>query len=461
MPRNSSQIFWLIITASMMIGLTACANPGVSPTPVPTRASEPIASGLTETPTLVLPATTTREATRTATPTVTSTPNVAIPEESLTDFLLKPLMNEALKRREKRANTDSNYYKRVDRQLNEGRVNILLFGYGETHEPPVTERAYIGSPTIISYNTRTRRADIISITHDTRAPTIERKLGNSGKPGSATRIDQAYRIGGFDLMRETLENATGLSIDFQVSFDDVVIKDFVDGVYGGIEVTVPMSFDVHPFYLKGVKYPAGHFSQGRQKLDGTQVIQFIKTVPVAAVAYDISLEHNQRKHMVFEALLESFQPKSSDPWFWLNLAKFTNDEVQSGAVAYDFDPNVMIKDQVGVVVSDLGKYVGKDKGTGLQLPQLGKKLYIVDKKQGDGGIRWVDPNVDDPYMQADIKSGVYPNLDMEVPYYGNPYAPNLAEGYWASTRSLVRNTLLGCYDAECQPTLTGQYPKSE
>jgi len=454
MFRNRLQTYRVMIAASIMMGLAACANPGVSPTPFLTRSSEPTALPSTETPTRVSTDAATREVTRTATPSATPTPTVARSEESLADVLIKPLMNEANKRREKRASADPNYYRRVDRELNEGRINILLFGYGETHEPPVTERAYIGSPTIISYDTRTRRADVISITHDTRSPAVERKLGISGKPGSATRIDQAYRVGGFDLMREALGNATGLSIDFQISFDDVVIKDFVDGVFGGIEVTVPMAFEVHPFYLKGVKYPAGSFSQGRQKLNGTQVIQFIKTVPVAAVAYDVSLEHNQRKHLIFEALLESIKAKSSDPWLWLNLAKFTNAEVQSGVVAYDFDPNGMLRDQIGVVVSDLGRYVGKDKGTSARLPQIGKKLYIVDKKQGDGGIRWVDPNVDDPYMQADIRAGVYPHFNMEVPYYGNPYAPNLAEGYWTSTRSLVRNALLDRPKTEGQPALT-------
>jgi hypothetical protein len=62
--------------------------------------------------------------------------------------------------------------------------------------------------------------------------------------------------------------------------------------------------------------------------------------------------------------------------------------------------------------------------------------------QGDGGIRWVSPNVDDPYMRADIKNGVYANYDMEVPYNGNPYSADLANDYWCSTRSLVQTALL-------------------
>ncbi|HEX7593756.1 MAG TPA: LCP family protein [Anaerolineae bacterium] len=450
-----------VATAISVLLLTACASPVPSPTPVPTRvtAIEPSA-----TPTLA--PTQTVPSTPTAPPAPTQTlvvQQIKQPQDSLIDVLVKPMMDEAQKRRTQRAKSDPNYFKRVDKELNDGRVNVLLFGYGETHEPPVTERAYIGSHTIISYNTRTQSADIISITHDTRAPEIERKLGISGKPGSATRIDQGYRVGGFELMRETLENATGLSMDFQISFDDVAIKDFVDDVFGGVEVNVPMAFDVHPFYLKGKKYPAGHFAQGRQKLNGLQVIQFIKTVPVAERAYDVSLEHNLRKHIVFEALLESLETKNATPLFWLNLGRFVSNEIQSGVIAYDFDHNAMIGDQIGRVVIDLGKYVAQDrsKSGSPQIPRINKKKYIVDQAQGDGGVRWVDPNVDDPFMRADIQAKVYANFDMEVPYNANPYAEDLANGYWASVRSLVKNSLVDCPAPQCQPSSKDLRPQPQ
>ncbi|MEW5720853.1 MAG: LCP family protein [Chloroflexota bacterium] len=379
-------------------------------------------------------------ATATATATLTPTPKA---EVSLFDALFQPLVNEAHKRREHRAKSDPDYARRVSKPLNANRINILLFGYGETHEPPVTERAIIGSHTIISFDTRQRVADLISITHDTRAPEVERHLGILGKPNSATRIDQAFIFGGFDLQRQTLENVTGLCIDFQIAFDDVVIKEFVDSVYGGIEVQVPQTFEVHPFYLNGKKYPMGTFTQGRQKLNGTQVIQFIKTVPVAQVAYDVSLEHNLRKHIIFEALLESLKTKSSDPLFWFNVSKFTAGEIQSGTLAYDFDHTTLVKNQIGEVVVNLGKYAATDKSqkSSALFPRFNKRKYIVDKTQGDGGVRWVNPEVDDPFMRADVKNGVYPNYDMEVPYNGNPYSTDLANDYWCSTRALVQTAL--------------------
>jgi hypothetical protein len=142
-------------------------------------------------------------------------------------------------------------------------------------------------------------------------------------------------------------------------------------VYGGVEVQVPQAFEVHPFYLNGKKYPAGKFPQGLQKLNGTQVIQFIKTVPIAQRAYDVSLEHNLRKHIIFEALLESLKTKSSDPLFWVNAGKFTAGEIKSGMLAPDFDHTTFVKNQIGSVALNLSQYVATDKSQksgGLQFP---------------------------------------------------------------------------------------------
>lgn len=439
-----------LLLVALILGANGAALSGcASPTPTPTRlASIPIA-----TPT-ALP-TTTPTPTPTTAPTATLTPTpTPKPDESLFDVLFQPFVDEAYRQRAARAATEAGYAKRVNAALNRQRVNILLFGYGETHEPPVTERAIIGSHTILSFDLRARVIDVISITHDTRAPEVERHLGILGKPKSATRIDQAFIFGGFALQRETLENVTGLCIDYQIAFDDVVIKEFVDNVYGGVEVNVPQTFEAHPFYLNGKKYPRGTFTQGRQKLNGTQVIQFIKTVPVAERAYDVSLEHNLRKHIIFEALLEAFQLKSGDPRFWVNASKFAAGEIKNGTIAYDFDQTMLIRNQIGTVAMNLGKYALTSKSSqasGMTFPRFDKRRYIVDKAQGDGGVRWVGPEVDDPFIRADIENGIYANFDMEVPYNGNPYSNDLANDYWCSTRSLVQTALRGYPPLPCLP----------
>ena len=375
--------------------------------------------------------------------------NKTVSEDALFDALMQPLATEAQRRRADMARSDPDFPKRIDAELNAGRVNFLLFGYGETHEPPFTEKAIIGSHTIISYDLRTRQAAIISFTHDIRAPEIERELAKRGGRPTAARLDQAYTVGGFKLMRQVLEDATGLSMDFQVTFKDAALQRLVDNVFGGVEVTAPMAFDVYPFYLDDVKYPGGHFPQGPQELNGRQVIQFIKTVPVAEGTYDKLLEHNSRKALVFDALSRALDEKYTDRTFWLKGAAFVAGEFVNGSVVCDFDPVALIVNNIGMTVAQFSTAttanLSKARASAasqLRLPKIAQSKYIVDSAQGDGGVQWVNANAaENPITQKDIDAGMYPTLAMEVPINANPYG-DLVTGYWTSVRVLVKESLL-------------------
>lgn len=72
-------------------------------------------------------------------------------KERFVDVLMKPLIAEALLRRQHRAASDPGYYRRGDPALNAGRVSVLIFVSGETHEPPL-EWGIIASPSIVSIN---------------------------------------------------------------------------------------------------------------------------------------------------------------------------------------------------------------------------------------------------------------------------------------------------------------------
>lgn len=370
---------------------------------------------------------------------------IAKPENSdegvLFDALLTPFVKEAEKRRAELARTDPDYAKRVDARLNDGRINFLLFGYGETHEPPMTEKAIIGSHTIVSYDLRTRKADVISLTHDIRAPEIERELIKRYGKSLAVRLDQAYSVGGFKLMRQTLENATGLALDFQLTFKDSMLQGLVDGVFGGVEVNIPEAFDVHPFYLDGKKYDKGHFPRGLQRLNGRQVVQFIKTVPIAEGAYAKSLEHNVRKALILDALLTSLYEQSHSRLFWLKGSAFVTGELITGAITYDFDPVSLIVTNIGATTANIQRTIGSSRGEGLAVPRIGKTRYVVDPASGDGGVQWVNANAaENPISKRDIEDGVYPSLDFEVPIQSNPYGDLVTE-YWTSVRQLVRDAL--------------------
>lgn len=426
--------------------LVSCAD--VTPTPqTPRYPTIPTASATTTVSGSTSPTLPSSSGTPTISPSTTlkdrgSESKTSLRNDSLFESLVKPLGDEALRRRAERAKTDPEYSKRVVRELNDGRINFLLYGYGETHEPPATEKAIIGSITIVSYNTKTAQADVISLTHDIRAPSIEAEAPEVRGKVYAQKMDQAYPVGGFRLMRRVLENATGLSMDFQVAFKDVSIQRLIDNVFGGMIIDVPEEFDVHAFYLEGKKYPAAHFSKGRQTFNGQQVIQFIKTVPVAKGYYGKTLEHNVRKHLVFRALLDALSNDSSNTQFWLKASGFLTTEVLNGSIAYDFDIVALGVNNIGNITSRLGTVTSQRPSADAFMPEINKTIYIADPANGDGGVQWVGANAAvNPITQRDLQDGKYMTPDMTIPLDANPYG-DLVTGYWPSVRSIVRIKLM-------------------
>lgn len=353
--------------------------------------------------------------------------------------LLRPFLEETRRRRQARAAADPQYWERVDPRLNATRINFLLFGYGETHEPPLTERAFIGSLTIFSYDYRTRSIDLVSLTHDIRAPEAERYLQQDGQTNvGPIKIDRAYGMGGFDLMGRTLEDATGLSIDFQLAFKESAIAGATDDVFQGLEVDVPMAFDVNAYYLDGAKYPGGSFAKGPQRLNGQQVIQFIKTVPVEA-HYDAALEHNARKHLVFRAIMDALREHASDIGFLGRAAMFFGGQVTHDSLACDFNVGTLLVDNLRGLMTDFGRPAADE-----SMPGVARTLYVVDPASGDGGVQWVQANAaTNPVTRRDVDQHRYGELAMEVPYHGDPYALDLVANYWSDVRKLIATRLAG------------------
>jgi len=358
---------------------------------------------------------------------------------TLVETLINPFVSEAYRRRDERARLDPAYARSVDQELNQGRINFLLFGYGETYEPPVAVDVIIGSLSVLSYDLRTGRADIVSLTHDIRAPEIERFLSQRGEQSPAVKIDQAYSVGGFDLMRTTVEDATGLSIDFQIAFRDSMLINLVDSVFGGIEIDNPADFEVQPFFLDGKRFEEGRFSKGRQHLNGTQTIQYVKAL---TARYDASLERNVRKVIVFRVLFDSAGQRCHDRDFWLRLSTFIVGQSSSKTIQFDFDPLGLLVSRLSDVVSNAGRFADGE-GCDLSASRLGRTLYVVDPTVGDGGVKWVSMEVlTNPIAKRDLESGVYPNagMGMELPLNSNPYGDLIAE-YWQSVRLLVKQQL--------------------
>ncbi len=377
-------------------------------------------------------------------------------QERLFDKLMVPFINESGKRRASRRGAEADYDHRVDLELNDGRVNFLMFGQGETFEPPFEKVGIIGSHTILSYDTRRKAADIVSITHDTRAPEIERYLMQLTGEQSVTpiKIDQAYQLGataggraetGFALQRQVLENATGLSMDFQVTFWDDAVVDLVNNVFGKVKVKVPKTFNTNPFYFKGKRYPVAEFPAGEQHLDGLQAIQFIKTVVIEDTERpDPELEHNARKHLLFRSMFEQWKGMDNaltKTAFLGKLAVYVVNSVRNSTITYDFDSTSLLVNNIQAVADGLKTFM-LGGGAAASEPEVGQTVYIVDYRHGDGGVQWVRGN-NDPLIREEFERGVYIDPAMEVAVGGNPYAEDLVGEYWPAVRSLVRSRLMG------------------
>lgn len=444
---KSLPLIFLLVAGFVSSACVAPVEP-IKPTATPDRFSDqgtstpvpatPTIAMVTPSPTVTPTATPQPTATPTPPPIVQATPTVSL-DDSLFDALIAPLVNEANRRRAERAKTERDYHRRVDAELNRGRVNVLLFGYGEAHWPPHTEKALIGSYTILSYDTIARQADLISMTSDIRAPEIEREIGRPGKKILAVRIDQAYSVGGFNLMRRVIENATGLSIDFQVVFKDRLLVGLIDHVFGGVDVDVPMEFHAHPYYLDGKKYERGYFAKGMQRMDGRRALQFIKTLPITEGYYGVPLENNARKHLVFQAIARALERKHKERTFWLSNATFLTRELVTGTIVYDFDPVPLVINNLGETATSVEKLA---KTRAIRVPKIRESRHIVDPAHGDGGVQWVNANAAvNPITKKDIAAGVYLSLDFAIPIDADPYG-DLITAYWPSTRTLVRQTLL-------------------
>jgi hypothetical protein len=279
------------------------------------------------------------------------------------------------------------------------------------------------------------------MTHDIRAPEVERYLLSQGAyEGKAIRIDQTYPVGGFDLLRETVEDATGLAIDYQVAFHDGFIVRLIDELFGAIEVEVPKSFVANPIYLDGVKHGPRSFERGVMQMDGLTVLQYIKSVPLVEGGgyYGQELEHNARKHGVFEGISAELQSEEMGFAFAIRLVRFLADRQSDGSLASDIDIGRLFLDRLDALAT-LGTALLWDQENTFKLPAIATTLYIVDSAHGDGGVQWIAAN-DSPQTKADLVAERYPHPAFEVPLHANPYG-NLVTEYWPSVRATVRAAL--------------------
>jgi LCP family protein required for cell wall assembly len=170
-------------------------------------------------------------------------------------------------------------------------------------------------------------------------------------PGHGTnKINNALAFGGPELMAQTLENVTGIRLDYWVltSFDGV--KQAIDDV-GGLVIDVP--FPMHDSYAKS------DFSPGVQRFKGYDVLAFSRDRHSFSNG-DFARSENQGRVLV-AALAQVVKEASKDPsrlldWVGAgerNIATdLSIDEIlHFGLAATQFDPdkvqNIVVEGSIG------------------------------------------------------------------------------------------------------------------
>lgn len=395
-----------------------------------------------------------------------NSPSPSVSEETTHNLIsnfMDPFVAESRIRRQRHLREMGEKYRhRVDLGLNDDKVNFLFSISGYNFEPPFMKIPVIlESHSLLSFNQRSGKFDSVSITHDTRAPEIERYIQRDDDgPVKPIKISDARRIGGFRLARRVFENATGLAVDFQLALTEDAVVTFVDDVVKGLDITVPKTFKTSPIVYKNLLYPDPTknerkdfplvFEAGEQRLSGLRTIQFIKAVPEEGESgYDKTLEHNARKFIVFEALSRSLRNKALDIGFWWHLNSFLresfNNKTDAG-IACDFNPAALILDDLPSMIGSILRARLERKKLALSVG-TGTSVYIVDQRSGDGGVTWITSDKGNPITESDLAKGVYTDpsqrrlYDMEIPIGGDPYADDLIEGYWKRIRKLVKEKL--------------------
>lgn len=141
------------------------------------------------------------------------------------------------------------------------RVNILLMGVDKRENEESTRSDSI---LVASIDPETKKAQLFSILRDSWVEI----------PGyRKSRINTAYEVGGPELMAQTVENLTGLPIQYYVTTDFKGFEKVVDAL-GGVDLYVEKDMEYYLYEENG--YYDIILKKGQQHLDGRKALQYAR-----------------------------------------------------------------------------------------------------------------------------------------------------------------------------------------
>jgi polyisoprenyl-teichoic acid--peptidoglycan teichoic acid transferase len=173
-------------------------------------------------------------------------------------------------------------------------ISILLMGVDQRKGDPGRTDTLI----VLTLNPKKERMLMVSIPRDTRTEIIGR--------GTMDKINHAYAFGGTKMTIDTVENFTGVQMNYYIRVNMKALKELVDAV-GGITVNNNLDWYDEGYYKKGY-----HFKKGKITLNGPQALGFVRMRHLDPKG---DFGRNQRQRKVITSIIKKASSISSVPRF--------------------------------------------------------------------------------------------------------------------------------------------------
>ncbi|MEJ9211653.1 LCP family protein [Bacillus smithii] len=169
-------------------------------------------------------------------------------------------------------------------------ISILLMGVDERKN----DRGRSDTMIVMTLNPQKEKMQMVSIPRDTRTNIV-------GK-GTMDKINHAYAFGGTKMAINTVEQFTGIPIDYFIRINMEALSGLVDAV-GGITVDNHLDWYDEGYYKKGY-----HYKKGKIELDGPKALGYVR---MRHLDPNGDFGRNQRERQVITAILHKATSISS------------------------------------------------------------------------------------------------------------------------------------------------------
>jgi polyisoprenyl-teichoic acid--peptidoglycan teichoic acid transferase len=177
-------------------------------------------------------------------------------------------------------------------------IFILILGSDSRPGTPL-ERGLCDSIHILGINPKAKRATLVGIPRDSYVPIAT---------GGTNKINSALAQGGAQGMIDTVEDLTGVRLDYYVITGFDGMKRIFDAL-SGLKVNAPYSFEGH----EGTP-----FKEGTQTLTGAQALEFARTrKSLSQGDFDRSMNHGRLLLAAFSQFMTEFRRDPTELFHWI------------------------------------------------------------------------------------------------------------------------------------------------